>query len=106
MNRRVKLLKRCFVDTKIFLVSRLAESMQIQLPEQFTSQEEPFLVQILQQVLDPTQSSNLLSGSLFHEMERKKGYLECLLVDVCRTGSHVSILCTILSILSLSANWQ
>ena len=67
--------------------------MQIQLPEQFTTQEEFFLVYILQQVLSPTQSSNFLSGTIFSEMESIRGYMECLLVVLFKLASCTSELC-------------
>lgn len=83
---RTFLLFRLLALLKTLILCRVPGSleaqhtMQQQLPSRLTDADEDMLVGVLQQVLNPSQSSLLLSGNYISELQKVNSFLGVMMV--------------------------
>ena len=77
-----------FFPLRKAFAATLQRGMQGQLPTRLSDADEGLLVSVLRQILNPTQSSALLSGKYVEELQRVDGFLDVMMVAVTRDGTH------------------
>ena len=73
-----------FSSLRKAFAATLQRGMQGQLPTRLSDADEGLLVNVLRQILNPAQSSSLLSGKYVEELQRVDGFLDVMMVVVTR----------------------